>query len=63
MKVKHLTLLAIVLLAGGTSLTVLGSQKETSLLVVAGVMVIALGLWLLRPLAQEVIAWLDRRGL
>jgi hypothetical protein len=44
-------------------MTVVGSKEEMSLLVAAGVAVIIIGLWLLRPAAQEVIEWLDRKGL
>ncbi|MBM3925268.1 MAG: hypothetical protein FJ320_04665 [SAR202 cluster bacterium] len=62
-KLGHITFISIILLAGGTTLTVVGSQQEMSLLVGAGVGLIIAGLWLLRPLAQEVIEWLDRRRL
>jgi hypothetical protein len=63
MKAGRVAVMSMVLMAVGTGLTVLGSPEGMSLLVVAGVAVITGGLWLLRPMAQEVIHWLDRRGL
>ena len=55
--------LALLFLSVGTGLTVVGSQRDVALLVVAGVAVIALGLRMLRLLAQNLLNWLDRRGL
>ena len=54
-------MLILLLLSGGTALTVVGSQREVALLVVAGVAVIVLGLRLSRPLAQKILDWLDQR--
>ena len=57
------TLLSLLLLSGGTALTVVGSQGEVALLVVGGVVVILMGLGLLKPLAQGALDWMDRKGL
>ena len=57
------TLLSLLLLSGGTALTVVGSQGEVALLVVGGVVVILMGLGLLKPLAQGALDWIDRKGL
>ena len=57
------TLLSLLLLSGGTALTVVGSQGEVALLVVGGVVVIFMGLGLLKPLAQGALDWIDRKGL
>ena len=54
--------LILFLLSGGTALTVVGSQLETAVLVLAGVVVIVFGLLLSRPLSQRIMDWLDRKG-
>ncbi|MCZ6535353.1 MAG: hypothetical protein O6914_05190 [Chloroflexi bacterium] len=59
---KGRLVLILLLLSGGTALTVVGSQREAALLVVAGVAVFVLGLRLSRPLAQKILDWLDQRG-
>lgn len=59
---KGRLVLILLLLSGGTALTVVGSQRGAALLVVAGVAVIVLGLRLSRPLAQKILDWLDQRG-
>ena len=55
-------LLILLLLSGGTALTVVGSQRDAAVLVLAGVAVIIWGLLLSRPLSQRVLDWLDRKG-
>ena len=54
--------LILFLLSGGTALTVVGSQREMAVLVLAGVAVIIFGLLLSRPLSQRILDWLDRKG-
>ena len=54
--------LILFLLSGGTALTVVGSQREMAVLVLAGVAVIVFGLLLFRPLSQRILDWLDRKG-
>ncbi len=60
--VKILALVTPLMVAGGIVVTVIGAQRETAPVVVAGAVAIILGLRLARPVAQSVIDWLDRRG-
>ncbi|MCZ6865821.1 MAG: hypothetical protein O7E55_00540 [Chloroflexi bacterium] len=61
-KTRGRLVLILLLLSGGTAITVVGSQREAALLVVAGVAVIVVGLRLSGPLAQKILDWLDQRG-